>query len=77
MNPEESPVPVEICVVCGKDTTGGRGFMTLHLEGHLIAPCCPQCQKVYEETPELFAQRLKNRDTIHKIERGLASHDPE
>ncbi len=76
MNPAEPPRSDETCVVCGKDTSGGRGFLTLHLEGRLIALCCPMCQKVYGENPALYAQRLKNRETIREIDRASGSTDP-
>jgi len=77
MNPDELLRSDEICVVCGKDTSGGRGFLTLHLEGRLIALCCPMCQKVYEANPALYAQRLQNRATIRDIDRASGSHNPE
>ena len=71
MNPDEMSREDEICVVCGKDTSGGRGFMMLHLEGRHLALCCPMCQKVYQEHPARFARRLKTGDAIRGIERTL------
>ena len=43
-----------LCVVCGKDTTGGRGFMNLHVDGRELPICCPMCYKVYDEDPERY-----------------------
>ncbi len=71
MNPDEQSRSDEICVVCGKDTSSGRGFMTLHLEGRHLALCCPMCQKVYQENPAQFARRLKTGDAIREIESAL------
>ena len=71
MKPGEPSRSDQICVVCGKDTSGGRGFMTLHLEGRLIPLCCPMCQKVYQENPALYARRQQTSDVIRKIERRL------
>ncbi len=54
------------------------GFLTLPVEGRLIALCCPMCQKVYGENPALYAQRLKNRETIREVDHGgLGSPNPE
>lgn len=77
MNPDETSCTSEICVVCGKDTSGGRGFMTLHLEGRQIPLCCPMCQKVYGEKPAFYNQRQQTREAIHDIERTLGMHSPE
>lgn len=60
----------DACVVCGKDTSGGRGFMTLNLEGRHLALCCPMCQKVYQENPARYSQWLKNQEIIRDIERA-------
>ncbi len=77
MNPDEQSRSDEICVVCGKDTSSGRGFMTLHVEGRLIALCCPMCQKVYQENPALYTQRQQTRGIISDLERVLDGHNPE
>lgn len=76
MNPDEPPRSDEICVVCGKDTAGGRGFMALHLAGRLIALCCPQCQKVYQENPSHHTLRQQTRESISDIEHKLGWHNP-
>lgn len=62
--------PEDACVVCGKDTASGRGFMTLNLEGRHLALCCPMCQKVYQENPARYTQWLKNQEIIRDIERA-------
>lgn len=77
MNPDETPRFDPTCVVCGKDTSGGRGFMTLHLPGRLIALCCPLCRKVYEETPARYAQYQQTQQAIRDIEHKLGAHHSE
>ena len=77
MNDNEPLSSDEICVVCGKDTTGGRGFMTLHADGRNIALCCPMCKKIYEEDPVKFARKQNSRDTTSKIENILGLHHSE
>lgn len=67
----------ETCAVCGKDTSGGRGFMTLHLEGRHLALCCPQCQKVYQENPALYIRRQRTRDVISDVKRALDGNKAE
>jgi hypothetical protein len=67
----------ENCAVCGKDTTNGRGFMTLHVEGRLIALCCPLCQRTYQADPSKYLADLKTRNTNRDIERLLETHDLE
>ncbi len=71
MKPDQPSPSDEICVVCGKDTTGNRGYMVLHLDGHSIPLCCPQCKKVYEENPALYVRRQDTRETIRDIEDKL------
>ncbi len=71
MNPDEQSRADELCVVCGKDTSGGRGFTMLHLEGRHLALCCPMCQKVYQENPARFARRQQTGEAIRAIERAL------
>lgn len=64
--------PSEVtCAICGKDTSGGRGFMTLYLNGRALVLCCPLCKKAHEENPGKFAQARKTGDAIREIERGL------
>ena len=41
----------DACAVCGKDTTGERGFMRLYVEGRPVQLCCPLCLKTYQENP--------------------------
>jgi ribosome-binding protein aMBF1 (putative translation factor) len=57
----------DTCIVCGKDTSGDRGFMHLNIDGQLIELCCPQCYKVYQEEPA----RYLSRQTARRIERQL------
>jgi ribosomal protein L24E len=61
----------DTCVVCGKDTTGGRGFMTLHVEGRPVPICCPMCYKVYQEDPARYARSQH----VREISRGLGFSD--
>ena len=77
MNPDEQSRSDELCVVCDKDTSGGRGFMTLHLEGRHIALCCPQCQKVYQENSSLYIRRQRTRDVISDVKRALDGNKAE
>lgn len=77
MNPDETPPSAEICAVCGKDTSGGRGFMTLYVEGRALVLCCPLCKKAYEENPDKFARGMATRAAIRDIERGLGMNSPE
>jgi hypothetical protein len=56
-----------LCVVCGKDTSGGRGFMTLHVGGRPVPICCPMCYKVYEADPARYVTGQRVRD----VERSL------
>lgn len=69
MNENESSGTDALCVVCGKDTTGGRGFMTLHVEGRPVPICCPMCYKVYETDPRRFVAGQK----LRVIERDFRS----
>ena len=77
MNTKESVPPNEYCAVCGTDTAGGRGLLTLHLDGRHIPLCCPLCQKVYEEHPAFYLRRLQSRETIRDIEYTLGWHNLE
>ena len=76
MSPVETTRSDELCVVCDKDTSGGRGFMTLHPEGRHLALCCPQCRKVYQETPAFYIRRQQTRDVISDVNRALNGHNP-
>ena len=62
MNASDSTQSAATCVVCGKDTTHGRGFMTLHVEGRPVPLCCPMCYKVYQEDParDVAGQRVRD-----------------
>ena len=42
------------CIVCGKDTTGGRGFITLHVGEMRIEVCCSLCYQTYEKEPRKY-----------------------
>ena len=75
MNP--SAPSEDICAICGKDTSGGRGFMTLHVAGQPVVLCCPQCKKVYDENPDKVIRKLKTGDAIREIERGLGLRPPD
>lgn len=72
MNP--FPPSEDICAICGKDTSGGRGFMTLRVADLPVVLCCPMCKKVYEENPDKVLRRLKTGDAIREVERGLGLH---
>lgn len=64
MNASDSTRNADTCVVCGKDTMGGRGFMTLHVEGRPVPLCCPMCYKVYQEDPARYVAGQKIRDVM-------------
>ncbi|MDO8540191.1 MAG: hypothetical protein Q7S40_07070 [Opitutaceae bacterium] len=59
------------CVVCGKDTTSGRGFMTLHVEGRPVPICCPMCYDVYQKDPARYVSAQRVREIGRDI--GLPS----
>jgi ribosomal protein L24E len=69
MNDSDSTRSADTCVVCGKDTTGGRGFMTLHVEGRPLPLCCPMCYKIYQEDPARYVTGQKVREVM----RGFGS----
>lgn len=69
MNENDSSGSDALCVVCGKDTSGGRGFMNLHVEGRPVPICCPMCYKVYEANPERYVTGQK----IRAVERDLGN----
>lgn len=69
MNVSDSTRSPDTCAVCGKDTTGGRGFMTLHVEGRPVPLCCPMCYKVYQEDPARYVARQRIRDLTRDFDR--------
>lgn len=48
-SPTDPVAGSEVCVVCGKGTSNGRGYMRLYENGRPVELCCPMCLKVYEE----------------------------
>ena len=54
------------CVVCGKSTSGARGYMQLRVGERLIHLCCPMCVKLYQERVA-----LAKADTRNSAEREL------
>jgi hypothetical protein len=70
MNNADSTASSGLCVVCGKDTTGGRGFMNLHVEGREIPICCPMCYKVYEADPARYVAAQKLREVARSLGDG-------
>ncbi|MFZ5496549.1 MAG: hypothetical protein ACOZE5_14590 [Verrucomicrobiota bacterium] len=56
--------PADTCAVCGKDVSGARGFMTLHVEGRPVPLCCPMCYQVYQENPTRYDTGQKIRDSF-------------
>lgn len=54
---------------CGKDTSGGRGFMTLHVDSRPVPICCPHCYQSYEKDPVRYLSDQKARS----IERELGA----
>jgi ribosomal protein L24E len=45
----ESAESADTCALCGKDISGGRGFMRLFVEGRPVELCCPMCLKVFQD----------------------------
>ena len=52
----------DACAVCGKDTSGERGFMRLYVEGRPVQLCCPLCLKTYQENPGHYQIAQQGRD---------------
>lgn len=57
----------DTCVVCGKDTTSGRGFMTLHVAGRAVPLCCPMCYKLYQERPDQYVSSQHAREVARNL----------
>jgi hypothetical protein len=58
MSATVSPTPAananEACVVCGKSTAGGAGFIAIYVERRRLPLCCPLCHKAFEEDPSRY-----------------------
>jgi ribosomal protein L24E len=57
----------DTCVVCGKDTASGRGFMTLHVAGRAVPLCCPMCYKLYQEDPTRYVSNQHAREVARNL----------
>ena len=56
----------------GKDTSGGRGFMNLHIEGRAVPLCCPMCYEVFQEDPSRFIENRHAREIGHDVGLGAS-----
>ena len=66
MDTSSSSAP-DSCIVCGKDTTGSRGYMHVVVGERTVSLCCPQCYKVFQENPERYRARQSAQDIEREI----------
>ena len=52
----------ETCAVCGKDSTGSRGFARIQTGGVLVSLCCPGCMDSFDAKPDYYLSKLKYRN---------------
>jgi hypothetical protein len=47
-----------VCVVCGKNVQGDRGFARINQKGTLVNLCCPLCVETFQNNPFPYMARL-------------------
>lgn len=47
-----------VCVVCGKNVQGDRGFSRINHQGTMVNLCCPLCLKTFQNDPFPHMARL-------------------
>lgn len=52
---------IPVCVVCGKNVQGDRGFARINHNGTMVNLCCPLCLETFQKdaTPHI-ARLIKN-----------------
>lgn len=52
----QSNVPV--CIVCGKNVQGDRGFARINHKGTMVNLCCPLCLETFQNDASPYLARL-------------------
>ena len=52
----------ETCVVCGKATTGSRGYAHILHDGLQHALCCPLCFDTFQKRPDYYHNLSLSKD---------------
>jgi hypothetical protein len=62
MNPitVDRPSWRDVCIVCTKSTTGGRGFAAIRVAGAEIFLCCPGCTERFDAERDRYLARRES-----------------